>query len=129
MKIKTLIIAFAASFIMFGCIPAVLLVGAGAAGATYSVTADGVTDTISANPETVYETMLDVLKNERGVIRHSSISEGRIEAVLPSAEVFVTIVDEGLGRVKIVIKARKNLNLLPDKETAVYIYKQFIRNF
>ncbi|MCD8491683.1 MAG: hypothetical protein LRY51_07135 [Geovibrio sp.] len=73
--------------------------------------------------------MLDVLKAERGVIRTSSIAEGKIEAVLPNADVFVFIEDHGLGKVKVTIKARKGLNLLPDKETAVYIYKQFIRNF
>jgi hypothetical protein len=129
MKIKSFICAIAVILFTTGCIPAVFIVGAGAAGATYSVTNDGVADTLSANPETVFETMLDVLKNERGVIRNSSISEGTIEAVLPAADVYVYITDEGLGKVRIVIKARKNLNLLPDKDTAVYIYKQFIRNF
>jgi hypothetical protein len=114
---------------MYGCLPAVLLIGAGAAGTTYSVTADGVSDTITASPEAAFETMLDVLKNERGVIRDSSIAEGRIEAVLPTADVFVYIKSEGQGRIKVTVKGRKALNLLPDKETAVYIYKQFIRNF
>lgn len=129
MKLRTVLFAAVVSLFMYGCLPAVLIVGAGAAGATYSVTTDGVSDTITASPETAFETMLDVLKAERGVIRTSSIAEGKIEAVLPNADVFVFIEDQGLGKVKVTIKARKGLNLLPDKETAVYIYKQFIRNF
>lgn len=129
MKLKAIFFVALITIMTSGCLPAVLIVGAGAAGATYNVTADGVSDTISITPEMAFETMLDVLRNERGVVRFSSITEGRIEAVLPNADVFVSIVDEGKGKVKITIKARKTLNLLPDKETAVYIYKQFIRNF
>jgi hypothetical protein len=71
--------------------------------------------------------MVDVIKAERGVIRVSSIAEGKIEAVMPESEIFVSIKAEGKGKTKITVKGRKTLNLLPDKESAIYIYKKFLK--
>ncbi|WP_022850017.1 DUF3568 family protein [Limisalsivibrio acetivorans] len=126
-RIRIAFLVLTVSLLAYGCVPAVFLLGAGAAGTTYSVTTDSITDTVNISRERSFEVMVDVIKNDKGIILESSIAEGRIYAEMLGSEVIVTFENIGEGSTKIKIRARKTLNLMPDKETATRVYKSFIQ--
>ncbi|MGE4318006.1 MAG: hypothetical protein AB7E96_03780 [Deferribacterales bacterium] len=130
MKLNTLVLAsvFALMGIMWGCVAApVVVAGAAGGGAVYSVTADTVTDTFTMSKEQAFEVMIGILNSQDAKITLSSISDGKINAQIEKSLVYVSIEQFNADSIKLVINAKKHIEFLPDKDTAVRIYRLFIK--
>lgn len=132
-KIKTLIVLSVFAFIISGCVAPLLVTpvvvgAAGGAGGVYSVKTDSVEDNFNITKDRAFEIMIELIKADNGIITKSSIYDGRIDGELVSSKIYVTIKQINDTQVHMKIEARKNLNLLPDKETAVRLYRQFVKD-
>jgi len=128
-NIKLLILATLFSFVFSGCVavaPVVVAAGAGAGG-VYSVTTDSIEDNFNMSKDLAFETMIEIIKAENGIITKSSIYDGKIEGELISSKLFIEIKAVNDKQVKVKIEARKGMNLLPDKETAVRVHRLFLK--
>jgi hypothetical protein len=110
-----------------GCIPAPLIIGGASGGAVYTTTSDHIKDTFNISKEQAFEVMIGIVAKEDGSVTVSSIADGKIEAKLGSSLLFVTIkpIDETM--IEVSIRAKKHMELIPDKDTAVRIYRTFVK--
>ncbi|MGA1847341.1 hypothetical protein [Deferribacter abyssi] len=106
--------------------PVVIAAGAGA-GATYSLTADSVSDNFAVSKERAVEIFSQIIKREKGKLILVSISEGKINAEINNIKIYFRAKPLTPNATKVIIKARKGYNLLPDKETAINLFKKFVK--
>lgn len=107
---------------LYGCVPAVAVV---AAGGTYSVTADSISDSIDKPKEILIEKFIQVLKRDGATIVTSSIAEGTVSAEKGKYKIYFSTKDVNEKITRFTIRARTGYNMLPDKEEAIRIYNLF----
>ncbi|TCK60773.1 hypothetical protein [Seleniivibrio woodruffii] len=127
MTFHKLVLALAVSAFMWGCFPAPLIFAGAAGGAVYSTTNDTMTDTFVMSKEQAFEVMIGILNKEDAKINVSSIADGKIEAKTATSAIYVRIEPFNAESIKMSINAKKNIELIPDKDTAVRIYRLFIK--
>ncbi|MBZ4643404.1 MAG: hypothetical protein PWQ25_2225 [Deferribacteres bacterium] len=127
MKSKLIILLLIGAISVFGlsgCVAPVVVGAAAGAGATYSLTADSVSDAVDAPKEVIVEKFINIVKKRNGTILFASITEGSVKAEIGNVKLFLNAENVTKGAVKFTIRARKGYNLLPDKETAIEIYTE-----
>ena len=127
MKLHKILIVVVAAFVMYSCIPAPLIFGGAAGGAVYTTTNDTITDVFTMPKERAFEALIGILNEENAQITLSSIADGKIEARTSTSVVYLTIVPFNADSIKITFSAKKHVELIPDKDTAVRIYRLFIK--
>jgi len=130
MKSRFIIISILFVFSVYnltGCVAPVIVGAAAGGGATYSLTADSVSDAVDAPKEVVIEKFISIVKKKGGVILFASITDGNVKAEIGKVKLFLNVDNITKGAVKFTIRARKGYNLLPDKETAIEIYTELSR--
>jgi len=127
MKLHKLFIATVAAFVMYSCVPAPLIFGGAAGGAVYTTTNDSVTDVFTMSREQAFEVLIGILNSENAQVTLSSIADGKIEARTNNAVIYITITQFNAESIKINFSAKKHVELLPDKDTAVRMYRLFIK--
>lgn len=127
-QIKAVILSIMLLSIFNACVPAPIVVGAVVAGGgTYSITNGTIKDVFNVSKESAFENFVSIIADEEGQVKVSSIAEGKIEAKIGVSLVFITIVPQNENSIKVTISAKKHIELLPDKNTAVRIYRLFIK--
>ncbi|ADD68180.1 hypothetical protein Dacet_1410 [Denitrovibrio acetiphilus DSM 12809] len=126
-KIKLAVMLSVLTFALSACALAPLVVGGAAGGAVYSTTSDHIKDVFSISKEHAFETMVGIIAGEDGKITLSSITDGKIEARLGDSLLFVAISPLNETSTEVSIRAKKHMELIPDKDTAVRIYRAFVR--
>jgi hypothetical protein len=127
-SVKTIILSIAMILMVSACVPAPIIVGGVAgSGAVYTTTNDTIKDVFQISKESAFETFIGIFNREDAKIRLSSISDGKIEAVVGVSIVFVDIKPVNENSIKVTIKAKKHIEFVPDKETSVRIYRLFIK--
>ncbi|KAA0257417.1 hypothetical protein FHQ18_10240 [Deferribacter autotrophicus] len=121
-----LVLLITLSFTVSCVAPVVVAAGAGA-GATYSLTTDSVSDNFAISKERAVEIFSQIIKRKKGKLILVSISEGKIDAEIGKVKIYFRAKPLTSNATKVVIKARKGYNLLPDKETAVELFKKFVK--
>jgi len=126
---KTIVILsiYLISLFLTGCVAPVIVAAGAGAGAAYSLTADSVSDNFPISKERAVEVFSQILKSENGKILIVSISEGKIDGEIGKKKVYFRAKPLTANATKVVIKVRKGYNLLPDKESAVELYKKFVK--
>lgn len=109
---------------MGGCI-AIPIVAVTAAGGTYSVTADSVTDSIDRPREILIEKFIQTVKKDGALVVSSSIAEGKVSAEKGEYDIYFSVKEVNDKITKFTIRARKGHNILPDKEEALRLYNLF----
>lgn len=109
------------------CVPAPLIIGGASGGAVYSTTSDHIKDTFNISKEQAFEVMIGIVANEDGRVTISSIADGKIEAKLGKSLLFVNIKPIDDTMIELSIRAKKHIELIPDRDTAVKIYRTFVR--
>jgi len=109
------------------CVPAPLIFGGASGGAVYSTTSDHITDVFNISKEQAFETMIGLITKEDGSVTVSSISDGKIEAKLGKTLLFVTIKPVDDTSIEVSIRAKKHIELIPDKEASIRIYRAFVK--
>lgn len=112
-------------FLFYGCVPLVPIVAVTAAGGTYSVTADSITDSIDKPREILIEQFIKVIKRDGALIISSSIAEGSVSAEKGNYKIYFSTKEVNEKITRFTIRARKGYNTLPDKEEAIRIYNLF----
>lgn len=126
-KILVIVVACFILGATVSCVAPVIVAAGAGAGATYSLTADGVSDNFPISKERAVEVFSQIIKNENGKLILVSISEGKINAEIGKKKIFFRAKPLTSNATKVVIKARKGYDLLPDKDTAVELFKKFVR--
>lgn len=127
MKLAKTLLLVSLPALIWGCFPAPLILVGASGGAVYSTTNDRISDTFVMSKEQAFEVMIGILNAQEAKINISSISEGKIEAQIDKSFVFVNITQASTETIKLVINAKKHVELLPDRDTAVKIYRLFIK--
>lgn len=109
------------------CVPAPLIIGGASGGAVYSTTNDHIKDTFNISREQAFEVMIGILTSEDGKIEESSIADGKIKAKLRKSTVYITIKPVNERATEVAIRAKKHIELIPDKETSVRLYRVFVK--
>lgn len=127
MKFRRIIPIFILVASLAGCFPAPLLLAGLAGGGVYSITNDTITDIFAMPKEKAFETMVGILTEQEAKITKSSIADGKIEATLGKSELFIRIEQYNADNIKLIINAKKQVELIPDRDTAVRVYRLFIK--
>lgn len=127
MKFGKLLLVVSMLTLVWGCFPAPLLLGGAAGGAVYSTTNDRITDTFVMSKEQAFEVMIGILNAQEAKINISSIADGKIEAQVDKSLVYINITQASADSVKLAINSKKHIELLPDRDTSVRIYRLFIK--
>jgi hypothetical protein len=128
MKLHKLIFVFTAALVMYSCIPAPLIFGGAAGGAVYSTTNDSVSDVFTMPKEEAFEVLIGILNRENAQITLSSIADGKIEARTSTSVIYINITQFNAENIKLAINAKKHIEFVPDKDTAVRIFRLFIKD-
>jgi hypothetical protein len=127
MKLHKLILIAAAALVMYSCVPFPIVMGGAAGGAVYSTTNDSVSDVFTMSKEQAFEAMIGILNRENAQITLSSIADGKIEARTNTSVIYINITPFNAESIKVAINAKKHIELVPDKDTAVRIFRLFIK--
>lgn len=114
-------------YLFSGCVAPIAIGAVAGAGAVYDLTAGNITDNVDASKEVVVEKFINVVKSKNGTILFASISEGRVDAELPNRKVYLYVKNLTEKAVKFTVKGRKGYNMLPDKDVALEIYNEVIK--
>jgi len=109
------------------CVPFPLILAGGTGGAVYSTTSDHIEDVFNISKEQAFETMIGLITQDDGQVNVSSISDGVIEARIGETLLFVNITPINDMSIKVSIRAKKHIELIPDKDAAVKYYRMFIK--
>ncbi len=128
MKKKIILLIFglflSLQLIISGCVAAGAAAAAGAA--TYSITQDSITDHTKADTEKVIENFVEVIKDNKGLTLYVSLKEGKVRAEINKKKVYLDVEKAEDNLTKFTIAVRKGLQLLPDKEEAMKLYKELV---
>lgn len=127
MKINRIIPIFILAASLAGCFPAPVIFAGLAGGGVYSVTNDTISDAFAMPKEKAFETMVNILTEQDAKITSSSIADGKITASLNKSVIYVRIDQYNADSVKLTINAKKEVELIPDRDLAVRIYRLFIK--
>lgn len=111
--------------IISGCVAAGAAAAAGAA--TYSITQDSVTDHTKVEPERIIENFVEVVKDNDGFTLYVSLTEGKVRAEINKEKVYLDVKRAEDNMTKYTIAVRKGLQLLPDKDAAMKLYKELAK--
>jgi hypothetical protein len=107
-----------------GCVAAGAAAAAGAA--TYSITQDSITDHTNVDSDIVIENFVQVVKDNKGLTLYVSLKEGKVRAEINKKKVYLDVEKTEDKKTKFTIAVRKGLQLLPDKEEAMKLYKELV---
>ena len=129
MKNKMFLIIFGLflylQLVLSGCVAAGAAAAVGAA--TYSITQDSITDHTKTESEKVIENFVDIIKENNGLTLYVSLKEGKVKAEINKKKVYLDVETVGDNLTKFTISVRKGLQLLPDKEEAMKLYKELVK--
>lgn len=126
-KFKAAVFSALLLLMVGACVPAPLLIGAASGGAVYSVTNDYIKDYFNISKEQAFETMMGIIAQENGEVTSSSIKDGKIVAKIGESNLFIDITPVNDRTIQVVFRAKKRVELLPDKELSVRIYRSFVK--
>lgn len=115
-------------YILSGCVAPIAIGAAAGAGAVYDLTAGNISDNVDASKETVVEKFIKVVKSKNGTILFASISEGSVKGEIADRKVYLSVKNLTEKAVRFTIKGRKGYNMLPDKDIALEIYNEVVRD-
>ena len=113
--------------VMGACVPFPLIVGGASGGAVYSGTSDHMEDVFNISKEQAFETMIELITKDDGQIKLSSITDGKIQAGIGKTLLYISITPIDDMTIKVSIRAKKHIELIPDKETAIRYYRSFVK--
>ena len=123
------------NFIYFYCFAVVmifcngcelLLIGTIAAGSTYSATTGVVKDTLNAPKEELIEKFIILVENEKGDILSASISDGKVKAKINQKITYFHVEKVNDNTSKVLIRSRKEFEVVPDSKEAIRLYKKLV---
>ncbi|PLX69775.1 MAG: hypothetical protein C0603_02245 [Denitrovibrio sp.] len=113
--------------VMGACVPFPLFVGGASGGAVYSSTSDHIEDVFNISKEQAFETIIGLVAKDDGQIKVSSITEGKIQAGIGKTLLYVNITPIDDMTIKVSFRAKKHIELIPDKEASVRYYRAFVK--
>lgn len=125
--IKSSVLALVMMMLVSACVPAPFVLAGAAGGGTYAVTSDHIKDTFQISKEQAFETMIGIVASDDGKVTASSIADGKIEARIGKSILFVNIKPLNERLIEVSFRAKKHIELIPDKETSIRYYRRFIK--
>ncbi|PLX65724.1 MAG: hypothetical protein C0602_13415 [Denitrovibrio sp.] len=125
--IKNSVLSLVLLFLVSACIPAPLIIAGGAGGGTYAFTSDHIKDKFDISKEQAFETLIGIITSNDGKVVVSSIADGKIEARIGKSILFVRIKPLNERTIEVSFRAKKHIELIPDKETSIRYYRLFIK--
>jgi len=122
---KTAVVLAAAMFVLGACAP--LIIGGASGGAVYSTTSDHIKDNFRISKEQAFEVLVGLITADDGKITVSSIAEGKIQARIGNSFLFVNIKPINDMTIEVSFRAKKHIEIIPDKDTAVRYYRSFVK--